>query len=200
METWKIIQKMADEAEGVDGSGRGWGPLYYHVMPRIINHFGFTVGAEIGVAFGGHACAILDNTEIKRLYCVDPYTLVFPNTDGYSLPNGQHFTQKEYEELYLLAERRINRERGPRGELIRETSHAAWAMIRGKLDFVFIDARHTYEDLYTDIHIWRQRVRPGGIVAGHDYDHPSYPGIKKAVDEIFGKVNLEDGYVWWTQI
>ena len=75
--------------------------------------------------------------------------------------------------------------------------------LNGKmLDFVFIDAKHTYHDLYADLSLWESSVREGGIVAGHDFGHESYPGIEKAVREFFlGKtINLEDGYVWWVQV
>lgn len=37
------------------------------------------------------------------------------------------------------------------------------------LDFVYIDANHTYECVYEDIELWYPKVKPGGIVAGHDY-------------------------------
>jgi predicted O-methyltransferase YrrM len=33
---------------------------------------------------------------------------------------------------------------------------------------VFIDADHTYEALRSDIRAWRDKVRPGGLLAGHD--------------------------------
>jgi len=48
------------------------------------------------------------------------------------------------------------------------------------LDFVFIDAMHTYEAVKEDIRAWFPKIRSGGIVAGHDY---SWDGVKKAVDE-----------------
>jgi predicted O-methyltransferase YrrM len=52
------------------------------------------------------------------------------------------------------------------------------------VDFVFIDASHKYKDVKKDILAWIPKIKDGGVLAGHDY--PSYPGVKKAVDEIFG--------------
>ncbi len=54
------------------------------------------------------------------------------------------------------------------------------------LDFVFIDASHEYEDVKNDIKAWIKKVKPGGILAGHDYylgDQNYFPGVKQAVDE-----------------
>jgi predicted O-methyltransferase YrrM len=65
--------------------------------------------------------------------------------------------------------------------VIQETSvEAASRFADNSLDAVFIDAGHTYEDVAADLDAWMSKVKPGGILAGHDYD---YPGVKVAVDE-----------------
>ena len=55
------------------------------------------------------------------------------------------------------------------------------------LDFVFIDANHSYEAVRGDIRFWWPKVKPGGICAGHDYLDGEIAegtfGVKKAVDE-----------------
>jgi hypothetical protein len=54
------------------------------------------------------------------------------------------------------------------------------------LDFVFIDASHEYEDVKEDIKAWLPKVKPGGILAGHDYYVEGtdwFPGVKQAVHE-----------------
>jgi len=57
----------------------------------------------------------------------------------------------------------------------------------GSLDFVFIDANHTYEGVNEDITKWRPKVKPGGFMAGHDYRKRAHWGVIRAVDEFFGK-------------
>jgi hypothetical protein len=190
MALWETINEMSK------GAQHGWGLAYYHVLPRLIQERGYKVGAEIGVAYGGHAEAMM-KAGLTKLYAVDPYQPDWEGTDGYSLPDGKNFGKEEYEALYLHALHRI-RATGNPIDLIRKTSHEAFAIVNEPLNFVFIDAKHTYESLFTDITLWKTKVRKGGIIAGHDYDHPSYPGIRKAVQEHFKKVTLEDGYVWWT--
>ena len=54
------------------------------------------------------------------------------------------------------------------------------------LDFVFIDAEHSYESVIQDIQAWLPKIKKGGILAGDDY-LKVHPGVIKAVDEIFGE-------------
>jgi len=51
-----------------------------------------------------------------------------------------------------------------------------------KIDLLFIDDGHTYEDVWRDIKVWTPFVKPGGYVVFHDYC-PRHPGVIKAVDE-----------------
>lgn len=58
-------------------------------------------------------------------------------------------------------------------------------------DMVFIDADHSYEACKGDILAWLPNIKPGGIIALHDYrkqdtDIPTqeWPGVDKAVDEL----------------
>jgi predicted O-methyltransferase YrrM len=57
-----------------------------------------------------------------------------------------------------------------RVKVIRDFSiSAATTFEDNYLDFVYIDADHTEKAVYEDLHAWWTKVRPGGIVAGHDY-------------------------------
>lgn len=50
------------------------------------------------------------------------------------------------------------------------------------LDFIFIDASHDYDNVKKDLEAWYPKLRPGGIIGGHDFtDH--WPGVKQAVCE-----------------
>lgn len=64
-------------------------------------------------------------------------------------------------------------------------------------DFVFIDAAHDYESVKADIAAWWPKVKPGGILAGHDYCE-AWPGVKQAVDEAFPNRQLTSKSVWFT--
>jgi len=62
------------------------------------------------------------------------------------------------------------------------------------LDFVFIDAAHDYQSVKEDIEAWYPKVKEGGVISGHDY--PEWEGVKKAVDERFGK-DMKARYGSW---
>ena len=70
--------------------------------------------------------------------------------------------------------------------VIREDStKAADLYADNSLDFVFLDADHSYESVKRDITAWLPKVKSGGILAGDDY-HSDFPGVVAAVNETLG--------------
>lgn len=53
------------------------------------------------------------------------------------------------------------------------------------LDFVFIDGNHSYDYVMADIKAWFPKLKWGGIIGGDDYE-AAWPGVMKAVNEVFG--------------
>lgn len=51
------------------------------------------------------------------------------------------------------------------------------------IDFLYVDADHSYEGVKADLEVWYPHVKPGGFVLGDDYGNTSYPGVKRAWDE-----------------
>ena len=52
-------------------------------------------------------------------------------------------------------------------------------------DLVYLDAGHTYDQVVADILAWAPTVKPGGLLAGHDYD-TLRASVRQAVDDLFG--------------
>jgi hypothetical protein len=52
------------------------------------------------------------------------------------------------------------------------------------------------------IKVWREKVKHGGWIGGHDYDNlPRHPGVKKAVVEAFPDgVELGADHVWFKRM
>jgi cephalosporin hydroxylase len=50
------------------------------------------------------------------------------------------------------------------------------------VDFVYIDALHTYDQVKKDIENYMPIIVDGGFIGGHDY-HPNHPEVMRAVDE-----------------
>lgn len=74
---------------------------------------------------------------------------------------------------------------------------AASSFEDGTIDAVFIDAAHTFDSVKEDIDAWLPKVRPGGIIAGHDYAD-QWPGVRVAVDSSFPSVEVI-GKCWYFQ-
>jgi hypothetical protein len=73
---------------------------------------------------------------------------------------------------------------------------AAASFDDGSLDFVVIDAEHGYESVVADITAWLPKLKPGGILFGHDYGNPRFPGVKQAFNELMpGQLTLAPDYL-----
>ncbi len=171
-----------------------WGKAY-GVFDRIVQLRGFRTGVEVGVAFGGHIEALLNIPTIEKVYGVDPY-----QQTGTSSSLG--LSQSEMDTLYLFVLNRLA-PFGDRYQPVRKSSVEASSIIPQEIDFVYIDADHSYQEVMADLCAWFPKVREGGIIGGHDYSHPDLPGVKKAVDRFFSRfaqrVHSLGEYVWWIE-
>lgn len=68
------------------------------------------------------------------------------------------------------------------------------------LDFVFIDSSHEYQDTVEEIILWFPKLRSNGLLCGHDYGHPEFPGLKKAVDILCNGFRNDVDSIWSIQI
>lgn len=79
-----------------------------------------------------------------------------------------------------------------------ESSRDASVFFEGEsLDFVFIDADHSYQAVLSDLFCWWPTVRRGGRMAGHDHTL-QFPGVIDAVREFFvggARVSRSSWYV-----
>ena len=68
---------------------------------------------------------------------------------------------------------------------IKKTSCDAFNDIKEKVDFVYIDGLHAYEQVKKDINNYKILIKDGGTIAGHDYSH-HWMGVMDAVNESLG--------------
>lgn len=160
-------------------------------LPILLNERRlFGCGVEVGVQQGEFSETILRYWRGMHLISVDPWLEDVPEryVDIANVPQSRH------DELHELTRARLA-PFGERSTIWRMTSlEAAPRIPRHSLDFVYIDARHDYAAVLEDIDAWFDKVRPGGIVAGHDYIDGSFAagefGVKRAVDEFFAARQL----------
>ena len=67
-------------------------------------------------------------------------------------------------------------------EVVAASSIVAAARFEsGSVDRVFLDASHDPDSVTEDLVAWSERLKPDGVLAGHDYG-PRHPGLCQAVD------------------
>lgn len=176
-----------------------WQSTYEWTVNFFKEHPELKIGAEIGVAAGQHIKALMENTNIEKMYGIDPYATetwdmhsFFDINNEYGGFDGLYNEVSEMLSVY-----------GDRVELVRKKSiEAAPDFEDGCLDFVFIDGFHDYKNCFNDINFWHNRVRDGGYVMGHDWDHGLHPGVQQAVIEHYGDevVGIPGPvHVWYVQ-
>lgn len=133
-------------------------------------------GVELGVAAGRFSERILRNGKVLRLWGVDRWS--------------DHHDVSEYVE----ATRRLAAVGGGRTFLLRMSFEEALPHFEDEsLDFVYVDGyAHTGQEGGSTISQWWDKVKPGGIMSGHDY-HSRWPLTRKAVDRFVEDNDLEMG-------
>jgi hypothetical protein len=159
------------------------------------------VGAEIGVFAGELSQKLLVRQDLT-LYLVDSWSA--EHSDAYKASGDYHAAlSKDKQERFYDMARHMVRFAGERAKIVRSDSvAAAKAIPDASLDFVFIDADHTYEGCKADIEAWLPKIKKGGFISGHDYENPEFPawGVKKAVEEKFGVPEKGDNFTWRIQL
>lgn len=131
--------------------------------------------AEVGVAEGLFSRDLLE-AGVERLYMIDNWGHIPGVTGDGSFPSEWH--DKNYYDA-------VNRVQpyGWRAKMLRGLSTTMAASIEdNSLDMVYLDAAHYYDGVLADLKVYYPKVKPGGIIAGHDYLNPDY-GVKQAVHD-----------------
>ena len=142
----------------------------YQLLPDVSK----AVCAELGVAEGFFASDIL-SWGVSKLYAIDMWesSAHFPGDAG----NPQNWHNANYE----ATKKRLERF-GARAVILRGPTVKMASLINEELDFVNVDACHTYTCVRADIEAYWPKLKSGGIIAFHDFEARQY-GVKKAVQE-----------------
>ena len=133
----------------------------YRGLPTLFKELGYKVGAEIGVNKGKYSKWLCHIVRPLKLFLVDPY-LSYQEYGEYSDQEGLNAIYAEAQ--VWLAKYNC--------EFVKKKSMDALADFNdNSLDFVYIDANHAFEFVVNDIAEWSKKVRPGGIISGHDYSN-----------------------------
>jgi cephalosporin hydroxylase len=127
-------------------------------LASLLHELDFKSGVEIGIQRGIFSEIICQRNPQMRVYGVD----------AWAPPNGASMRQK--------AQKRMSVSRWmAHYSIIDDWSVSASRQFTDQsLDFVYIDAEHSYESCLADINAWHPKIRIGGILSGHDY-HNTIP-------------------------
>lgn len=163
---------------------RGWSDflrVYDEALDRAANHP--SVFVEIG-AFLGRSAAYMGGEIGRRMapvtfFTVDPW-IAGPWTE----PSIQVEIEKAGGNLFHLFQRNISRAGAwDWVKPLQMTSVEAAKLFDDRsVDFFFEDGCHEYEYVKASLDAWRPKMKPSGVMAGHDVDRP---GVLRAVEETF---------------
>jgi predicted O-methyltransferase YrrM len=122
------------------------------------------VGVELGVQKGEFAAHMLAGwPSCTRYYLVD----LWAHQDNY----------KDWANVDTAAqEGNLQKARAklqtwePKLVWLRNFTTDAARTMHERVDFVYVDARHDYCGVMEDLQAWWPLLKPGGIIAGHDYE------------------------------
>ena len=173
------ITRITQGPKGIWGSKEKW-----EAIENFVKENNYERILELGVGTAETTERVLKSCDkLMRYYLVDPY---------YDKPEIPERLQKVLDS-------------NNNATFFRQSSKEAIVEIEDRsLGLVCINANHLYEHVKEDIALWFPKLKRGGIICGHDYDVPSWEGVKRAVDEAFENVNVivdtdKEGSnnIWW---
>jgi hypothetical protein len=164
---------------------------YEHIADHLPaeSHFA-EIGVWLGRSLGAMATFCRERGKKVSLYAVDTFEGTPGEEDAHAAIVAENGGSNQ--DTFIRNMRAI----GVNGELnvrVGESIDAAEGFQDESLDAVFIDARHEYGAVRSDILAWRPKVKQGGIIAGHDYD---YPTVFEAVQDTLGSNVKQIGRCW----
>jgi hypothetical protein len=169
--------------------------LYSHMVGIFPSNSHFVeVGSWKGRSAAFMAVEIHNSGKSIRFDCVDPWN----DLDPHPLIQNDPWVQsgKLYDKFLFNIDKVKHIITAKRGESISIANEYN----DKSLDFVFIDGDHRYECVKADIEAWLPKVKPGGILAGHDY---GWNDVTRAVQEVLGTKVKSDPWgegCWITNI
>ena len=127
-------------------------------LPSLFEELGFNVGAEIGVLRGEFSEMLCQGNPNLKLHCVDPWEL-YEGYDDYGTRDLENYRE---EAIKRLAQYDC-------GIIQKYSLDALSDFEDNSLDFVYLDANHSFQSVINDVCGWLKKVRRGGIISGHDY-------------------------------
>ena len=137
-------------------------------IDSLVKKYNWTIGCEVGVRFGRTLFYLLDNNPSLVMYAVDKDISQFYNDT----------VKEKYKDRLIVLE------------------GSSWDQAEKlpMIDFAFVDAGHSYKNVYRDIVAYDQKIKDTEGLLGHDVD---YPSIQKALNNLNINYGVGPDNVWF---
>lgn len=158
-----------------------------------------SIGAELGVWKGDTSAKFL--SKAKFLHLVDSWSVIayedsdeHGNYEGYlkryasivGSDNEEDF-KKFYDKIYNSVKIRFS---NSPVKIHRMTTRKWFDIFNEQLDWIYVDANHSYKDALYDLQESFKRIKSGGLLIADDYSN-NKPGVKQAVNDFAKQTDLK---------
>ncbi len=159
-------------------------------LETIASTIPYSTCAEIGVLRGDFSEMILKIIYPRRLYLIDPWTVGSVTYDEKlgNLPTA-YSTEEDYQNVIdrfsdEIADNQVIVNKNYSYDAVKDFPDAYF-------DFIYIDACHLYQCVKGDLQDYLPKLKPTGLMCGHDYHNFDNFGVVQAVDEFIKENNFE---------
>jgi hypothetical protein len=135
-----------------------------------------TTMIELGCYMGESTMLFAASNIFDKIYTIEPHEghEIFSENYGYSW----ELVKEQFE---------INTRYFDNISLISDYSHNVVDRFKdNSIDFIYIDANHSYESVKQDLILYYPKVKQGGYIGGHDYHEIIWPEVVTAIHEVIG--------------
>ena len=163
--------------------------MHWLLLETWAKEFGWTAGAEIGLQRGWTMMHLLATCRALSMTGVDQW-IEAPDTGEEGWQSYDHIDL----DYWAAKVKERAKAYGDRARILHMASLDAAKLVEDEsLDFVFIDADHTYRAAKADIRAWAPKVKSSGWVCGHDWQ---YSYVVRALDHLLPGWEQHEHQCW----
>lgn len=160
------------------------GKLLHGEMNALYN---LALGRRVAVDLGTYKglSAIIFSLAADRVVTYDVYERIH-QIDSYADETGHNYRKLHNSEGHTLGS--VGKTLSQYGNIVAMQDHTAHAAARWNgeaVDFLFVDADHSYDGTVANIKAWWPHIAPHGLIVLHD-NNDIHPGVMRVVSELEG--------------
>lgn len=170
----------------------GWfnfSPVYDHIIRRASKN---DIIVEIGTWFGKSTCYLAQRAKLSRknLHIIAVDTFKGDGEAVYKEKIAEHGGSIYGKFIENMTKAGVIEVISP---MQMSSISASYHIPNESVFAVFIDGNHSYKEVYEDVRAWLPKVKPGGILAGHDI---CMPDVSNAVRDALASLNIKSHEQW----